>query len=351
METRRARSTRGARDAPDYDDPDATTHPARGRRLWSSRTLGAALVVLLLAIGAVTLAVWRATAGPPHLLTAREGAAAAWLGDATYVVGGLTSSGAVLSTAESLGGSSRSWSTVPSLPLAVQRPAVTAFGSELYVIGGFTSTDASSVTDAVQVYDRTTNAWRLADPLPVPLGGAAAVTAGGRIYVIGGTGAAGAVSESRAYSPSTGTWHELPPMPTARHSLAVGLLGGRIHAVGGFDDVALAVHEAYDLATGAWVSLEPIATARADAAAAVSGSCLVVAGGTAGQAGDSGSDLASVESYAPATDSWSYLADLSVPRRGSAATVTPRGDVLLIGGSASGFTVTRLTRPLCSAGG
>lgn len=350
MDTRRSLPLRRTRDGPDYADPDAATNPAHGRRLWSSRTLATSIVVLLLAIAAVTIAVWRSTAEPPHLLTGREGAGAALVGDTIFVVGGLSLSGDVLATVESLADSGSNWSSAPALPIPVHRPAVTAYGHELYVLGGFTGTGVGSASDAVQVYDTTTDQWRVADSLPEPVGGAAAVTAGPRIYLIGGIGSSGTVGRFRAYSPSTSEWHDLPALPTPRHSLVAGVVGVRIYAVGGFDGTALAVHEAYDLALGSWSRLTPLSSARADAAAAVSGTCLVVAGGIDTAIGEESSMPATVVTYDPATDSWTHVADLPGPGRGASAAQAAGGDVLIIGGIGAAASVTRLPRPLCPAG-
>lgn len=351
MDTRNQVSARQLGEAPGYDDPDAATNPARGRRLWSSKTLATFIVLLLLAIAAVTTMVWRSTAEPPHLLTGRENAGAALVGDTVFVVGGLSLDGDVLGTVEALAGSSSSWSSVPALPIPVHRPAVTAFGDELYALGGFTETSVSSATDAVQVYDRTTNQWRVAGSLPEPVGGAAAVTAGARIYLIGGAGPTGTVGRFLAYSPSTREWHELPAMPTPRHSLAAGAIGARIHAVGGFDGSALAVHEVYDLDMGSWSELAALPGARADAAAAVSGTCLVVTGGFDAAGVGSTSASTTVVSYASSSDAWAHLTDLPGPRRGASAAQTANGDVLVIGGIGAAASVTRLPRPLCPTGG
>ncbi len=334
-----------------YEDPGASMYPARGRRLWSSRTLAVAVMLVLVAIGAITFSMWRATDGPPRLLTARQAAGAASLDGAVYVVGGVSSSGAALRTVESLGESSSSWQAVVSLPQAVHHPAVAALGGSLYVFGGFSDGGSDVTTDAVQVYDVSAGTWRLAAPMPVRLGAAAAVAADERIYVMGGTtGNGSATAGLMAYDPSDDSWETLPPMPTARQRLAAGFVGGRVHALGGFDQSVLAAHEAFDLARGEWLALAPLPAGRAGHAAAVSGGCLVVAGGESAAGPNTGLPL---DVYSPAGGTWTSLAGLGTSLTGVSAATLTGGDVLLIGGAGAGGAgaasaeVALLARPEC----
>jgi N-acetylneuraminic acid mutarotase len=102
--------------------------------------------------------------------------------------------------------------------------------------------------NTLQVYDPATNTWRSSAtagsglaPLPQARGGMGkAVFFGGELYVMGGETQNGAGATSRnvysrvdIYNPSTNSWRLGTPMPTARHGIFPVLTGNRITVAGG----------------------------------------------------------------------------------------------------------------------
>jgi N-acetylneuraminic acid mutarotase len=102
--------------------------------------------------------------------------------------------------------------------------------------------------NTLQVYDPATNTWRSSAstaaglaPLPQARGGMGkAVYFGGELYVIGGETQSGAGASSRnvysrvdIYNPSTNTWRLGTALPTARHGIFPVLTGNRITVAGG----------------------------------------------------------------------------------------------------------------------
>ena len=102
--------------------------------------------------------------------------------------------------------------------------------------------------DTVQIYDPSTDTWTSSldpgstlAPLPQARGGMGkAVYYDGEFYVIGGETATGAGATQNnvydrvdIYNPSTNTWRLGAPMPTARHGIFPLLYGRRIHVAGG----------------------------------------------------------------------------------------------------------------------
>ncbi|WP_454085394.1 malectin domain-containing carbohydrate-binding protein [Georgenia sp. Marseille-Q6866] len=102
--------------------------------------------------------------------------------------------------------------------------------------------------DNLQVYEPATNTWRSSStpgsglaPLPQARGGMGkAVWYDGEMYVIGGETQNGAGATAQRvynrvdiYNPSTNTWRLGTPMPTARHGIFPLLVGNRIVVAGG----------------------------------------------------------------------------------------------------------------------
>ena len=69
---------------------------------------------------------------------------------------------------------------------------------------------------------------------------------------------------------TSGTWTIKAPMPTARNSPGVGVIGGLIYAAGGYNGSHLANVESFNPATNTWTVLANRPTQQTSAAAAVS---------------------------------------------------------------------------------
>src|SRR5438270_8398087 len=203
-------------------------------------------------------------------------------------------------------------------------------------------------------------------PLPLPrLGLGAATGADGRVYTIGGNGPENERDSNNehdlgvveAYDPSRNTWacsrddassgcatHSLAPLPTPRHGfVVVAGADGRLYVIGGADlRGTLPTVEAYDPGSNSWAcsrddassgcathSLAPLPTPRQRLAAALGADGrLYVVGGY----NPSGGYLATVDAYAPATNTWSPRAALPTPRGFLAAARGGDGRLYAIGG-------------------
>jgi N-acetylneuraminic acid mutarotase len=165
------------------------------------------------------------------------------------------------------------------------------------------------------------------------------------LYAIGGNGQSGAsVTDHTVYDPAANMWSELAPLPSARNHLAAVSLGGYVYAVGGRSDGGGTVNtgelDRYDPARNEWDVLAPMPTARSGIGAAVFGGRIVVMGGEVNFDNPPTNVFVEVEVYDPATDRWSSLQPMAVPRHGiGAATV---GDVVYVPGGATsaGFAAT-----------
>ena len=77
--------------------------------------------------------------------------------------------------------------------------------------------------------------WTAQAPLPTARGGLASATEDGQIFVLGGltSGEATTLNTVQAYNPQTKHWRTLAPMPTARGFLGAASVDGQIYAIGG----------------------------------------------------------------------------------------------------------------------
>ncbi|MEJ8646234.1 hypothetical protein WKI68_43320 [Streptomyces sp. MS1.HAVA.3] len=136
-------------------------------------------------------------------------------------------------------------------------------------------------------------------------------------------------------------WTTLPSMPAARSDVASaaapcpsGQTGTCLYAIGGVSGTGespqySAVVESYNPTTNAWSTVAPLRTARVLLAATAarcpagqSGTCVYAVGGA-----NAASPLGTAEPYNPATNAWSTLSPMNVPRSalGAATAACPPG--------------------------
>ena len=185
-------------------------------------------------------------------------------------------------------------------------------------------------------------------PLPVPRKYHALVAfSGGRLVAAGGTNSdfqyVDDVLHLQAvqWVPGSAAWTNLPDNLMLRTSgpVAVALPDGRMLLAGGAggDDVPTASAEVLAADGSGWEGVAPMRCARTDAVAGLLPSgCVIVAGGTDEDEFGDDLDLASAEQWDPATNRWTVLPSMSVPRAGSAACVLPDGRFAVVGGHVDG---------------
>jgi N-acetylneuraminic acid mutarotase len=142
-----------------------------------------------------------------------------------------------------------------------------------------------------------------------------------------------------AYTPSSDTWTTVAPMPAGRSLLAATTdADGRIYAIGGSRytfaaSPQLDVVETYSPASNTWTSVAPMPTARYGLAAALGSDGRVYAIGGCSDAVP-GFALSTVEAYTPSTNTWTTVAPLLTPRCALTAVSGPDGRIYAIGGAA-----------------
>ncbi|HEX7004742.1 MAG TPA: kelch repeat-containing protein [Trueperaceae bacterium] len=261
--------------------------------------------------------------------TPRSEMPAALLGDTIYVPGGLGASGRTLSTLEAYDVDADEWRVLEPLPLPLHHTAAVGVGGRVLVAGGYTDLEFRSDNSAAWAFDPTSGSWERIADMPAPRAAHALVEIAGLVYAVGGAGPRS--EELWAYDPSADSWRtDLAAMPTPREHLTAVAIDGLLYAIGGrVGRRNLAVVEVYDPATDSWTSAPPVPTARSGHGAAVVAGEIHVAGGE-----DLAADVAldSHEVFDPVAGQWRVAVPLPSPRHGLAS-AGAGGRWYLIGGA------------------
>lgn len=337
-----------------------TPSPARSRKKWRGRlALATALAAVAVLVGMLPAAATNGTIWTtlPSMPTPRDGLGSAVApcppgqsGTCVYSMGGSNNTGD-LATAESYNRLTNAWSTLPSMPTRRNDTAAVAApcppgqsGTCVYVIGGritvFADGELDILQSVVESYNPVTNAWSTVSPLRTARRNLAAAAApcppgqgGTCIYAVGGNDNSGFLNTAEVYNPANNSWSTVAAVPTRRMSLAAaaaacppGQSGTCVYAVGGLNSANYSsTVESYNPATNSWSPVASLPGARMDIAMAATtcppgqnGTCLYAVGGF-----NQNGNLGTVQSYNPASNLWTDLPPLPTPRSGAAAAAMP----------------------------
>jgi len=222
----------------------------------------------------------------------------------------------------------------PSLPVAIEETGAAAVNGSLYVMGGFNAAGLSLST--TYVFDGSS--WHAGPQLPLGLDHPSATTLDGRLYIAGGH--SNGRDSARLFRLDADHWTELAPMHYARGGHALIAAQGKLYAVGGNTARAnVGPVESYDPATDTWTVVTSLPDPRNHLMGFVFGGQVCVAGGRS-------PTTARVDCFDPAKSAWSSLPALPQPTSGGGAAAFNGGDVVVLGGQDASETriVTQLTR-------
>ena len=157
-------------------------------------------------------------------------------------------------------------------------------------------------------YDPAIDSWKGGEDLPVPVQHAMSVTWQDTPVVLGGWRTEGAnpkVATDRVWRVVNSRWTELPPLLQPRAAAAAAVVGDRIIVTGGVDADGRLLNTTEIFDGSSWKLGAPIPTPRQMLGAASDGKLVYAVGGTNGT-----SDLATVEAYDPAADTWTTMPEL-----------------------------------------
>jgi N-acetylneuraminic acid mutarotase len=241
---------------------------------------------------------------------------------------------------------SDSWAKKQDMPRALHHTAQADLNGKIYMFGGFAAGTATEglgwrPTDIAAEYDPTTDSWKQLPAMPTPRGAAIAVSLNNKVYVIGGgtmpPGKAPAplgfasphnvIGTVEVFDPADNSWRKVTDMPTPRnHVSAVGAIGGKIHVIGGrIGSVFMAgadnldIVETYDPATDSWSAPRArMPTPRSGGGWGVYNDKIYVGGGELRDDRMLGA-VKSLEAYDPVRNLWTILPPMPISRHGCSA--------------------------------
>lgn len=257
-----------------------------------------------------------------RMLTSRYRLAAATVGCELYAIGGWDWSGAS-TVNEMYDPAADFWTTKASKPTGAFNIGAAVLNDQIYVVGGMSNNLRPLA--AVEVYDPAVDSWSSVTPLPVGLSGAAVASADGKLYVFGGGSDSGSVDTTYEYDPATDIWTQKAPMPGGPRSYAAATaLNGKMYVAGGWPD--LRTFEEYDPATDTWATKTPLLRGRQSPGLVAIGGYIYAVGGGSGWGA-----LGHAERYDPTTDTWVLVSSLNKGRIGT-GTAVAGGGIYVAGG-------------------
>jgi N-acetylneuraminic acid mutarotase len=236
------------------------------------------------------------------------------------------------------------WTEVTPCPVPRFEASGVVVDRELWVMGGFLSS-MLDVTKRIDIYDPSTDRWRLGPELPgaethagvVSLGRDFMLVAGFQGNVLDRITTAGVWR----WSATSARWSSGPDLPSPRAAVYAGLIDNVLHAAGGLaldGNTDFGEHVVWDL-TGSpvWTAAAPLANPRNHGGGSTSDAKFFAVSGRHAWDEVAGDDPA-LDAYDPSTDSWAARAPMPVPRSeiGSATVTLADGRLITVGGSITG---------------
>ena len=228
---------------------------------------------------------------------------------------------------------------VPALPAIRKWAAAAWLRDKLYVIGGEIRSRSEPHSARCLCWDPAhPNAWQRIADLRVGRQKHRCSVLRGRLYVLGGLGPGGGhndLASVERYDPEADAWEKVAPMRAARRAPAAAVLDGKLYACGGFHYSALRSCERYDpaAANAAWEPVPSMTHERWAAGAAAFEGKLWVTGGRK----TDNNFISATEVFDPVSNTWD---DSKAGDRGSNLVVL-NGSLYALGGSPGGSEIYR----------
>jgi hypothetical protein len=195
----------------------------------SRRTLAVYLGFIFLAAGAVAFQARSVLFFPS---TGRTRVSAAAVGDAVFLVGGLSANGVFLDDVLRIDTVRSRMRRAARLPGGLIGCEAVAASDSLYVMGGYTG---SAAVDSVLRLDPRRGVMQAAGHLPGPRAFGAAAAVGSRVFYLGGWDGSRVLDEISVFDAVTGRSTVEGRLPSPRQYAAAAVFEGRILLVGGED--------------------------------------------------------------------------------------------------------------------
>ena len=138
------------------------------------------------------------------------------------------------------------WMLKAEMPTPRNSLTTASINNKIYAMGGNVS--GGSIKN--EEFDPVQNIWSTKESLPILRGNHSASSFGGNIYLFGGASGLSSIpgfyNQVDIYDPTTDSWRIGTPMPTPRTQLMSAEVNGRVFVMGGNDSVLLDTVEIYD---------------------------------------------------------------------------------------------------------
>jgi N-acetylneuraminic acid mutarotase len=276
---------------------------------------------------------WTNTSWMP---TPRSESGVALLEDKIYVAGGESHSIKKTDVVEAYDIKTKVWSTVASLPIALNHVGMSSYDGKLYAVGG---THDNGYSNKLFIYDPRTDGWSEGKSMPVARTALTVNFIDDKLYAVGGVDDVHNVANTNlVYDPKNDSWTEKAPMPTARHHLTSSVIDDKLYVIGGRllgDGIPAPIaeglsnfdaNEMYDPAKDAWTTLEKMPSNRSGLASSAIGDYIYVFGGQRANG-----TFENNERYDTKNNIWATESPVPTPRLGLKA-VAVGDDIYVIGG-------------------
>ncbi|XP_058845113.1 kelch-like protein 4 isoform X1 [Acipenser ruthenus] len=253
---------------------------------------------------------------------------------ALYAVGGMDASKGA-TTIEKYDLRTNTWIQVGTMNGRRLQFGVAVIDNKLYVVGG---RDGLKTSNMVECYNPVTKVWSVMPPMSTHRHGLGIAVLEGPMYAVGGHDGWSYLNTVERWDPQARQWNYVASMSTPRSTVGVTALNGKLYAVGGRDGSScLRSMECFDPHTNKWSMCAPMSKRRGGVGVETYNGFLYAVGGHDAPASNHCSRLSDcVERYDPKTDTWTTVAQLSVPR--DAVGVCLLGDRLYAVGGYDGQT-------------
>jgi N-acetylneuraminic acid mutarotase len=294
-------------------------------------------ILMFLIIPAITLAegTWEQRAPAP---LAHSEFAVAEVNGEIYLMGGYPSTQVTQRSVQIYNVKNDNWRMGPDLPLPTNHGAASVVDGVIYLIGGGTGSSRSpggvGLRDTVYAYDPLVGKWESKSPMPTVRRAIASAVLDGKIYVAGGQPAR--ENDFAAYDPATDSWETLPGLPSTTNHMIAGAVAGNIHVFGGrvegtHKSELIADNQIYDPVTRKWELGPPLPKPRSGNNGVLAYGCFHVWGGEGG--GENHDQMfADHDVYDPVKKAWISLADMPKPIHGVTGAAFVNGMIFSPGG-------------------
>ncbi|CAF0813231.1 unnamed protein product [Brachionus calyciflorus] len=241
-----------------------------------------------------------------------------------YAIGGINSTGGSVSTVEVYDCTSDRWRLADLMVTTRSRVAVAVLQGKLYAIGGYNGLERLST---VEVFEPDTKKWRRVASISKPRSALGSAVLNNKLYVCGGYDGFASSDTVEMYDPKNDKWTILSNMRKHRSATGITAFNSMIYAAGGHDGYRIYDSvECYDTQKDTWSFVASMKTKRCRLGLAGLNGKLYAAGGY-----DSLNFLNTVERYDPIEDKWEFVSPMNV-KRSRMALVTCNSKLYAIGG-------------------